>query len=175
MEKMRIAIDMDDVMADTSEAIVQIYNEAFGTLHSKNDFLTDLRWADHHENYQKVRHQLFEPGFFRNIPVMEGAQEVVKALHDRYELFVVSAAMEFPNSLKDKYDWLEEHFPYIHWKNIVFCGDKSIVRAHVIIDDHEKNLIDFEGRAMMFNAMHNLEIEGYERVMNWQEVGERLL
>ncbi len=90
-------------------------------------------------------------------------------------MFVVSAATEFPNSLKEKHDWLEQYFPGIHWKNLVLCGDKSIVSGDIMIDDHEKNLITFNGRPLLFDAMHNQALQGYERVRNWEEVAALLL
>ena len=52
------------------------------------------------------------PGFFRNLPVMPDSIEVLGELNKVYEVFIVSAATEFPNSLKDKLDWLLQHFPF---------------------------------------------------------------
>jgi 5'(3')-deoxyribonucleotidase len=43
-------------------------------------------------------------------------------LNNKYELYIVSAGMEFPNSLREKYDWLAEAFPFISWEQIVLCG-----------------------------------------------------
>ena len=82
--------------------------------------------------------------------------------------------MEFPNSLQDKYEWLEEHFPFIGWKNIIFCGHK-IVNVDIIIDDRIKNFVDFDGRKLLFTSPHNMLLTGYERVDNWKEVGAKLL
>ena len=75
--------------------------------------------------------------------------------------------MEFKYSLPEKYDWLDEHFPFIHWKRRIFCGDKSVLKADVLIDDHEFNLSVFSGRAIMFTATHNALETKYERLNNW--------
>ena len=41
-----------------------------------------------------------------------------------------------PRSFNAKYSWLERHFPFIPHTHIVFCGDKSILRADYLIDDN---------------------------------------
>ncbi len=40
--------------------------------------------------------------FSGTLPVMKDSVEVLKEMNQKYEIFIVSAAMEFPNSLKDK-------------------------------------------------------------------------
>lgn len=176
MTKQRIAIDMDDVMAATAKKILSLYNTTF----EKNVKEEDFRKFSFHElieqeKYQVIREEIFKVGFFRDIEVMPDAVEVVKALHDKYEVFIVSAATEFPNSLKEKLDWLNEHFPFISWKNTVFCGDKSIVTADFMIDDHEKNLKTFKGKPILFDAIHNQKVTVYQRFMNWKEISAFLL
>lgn len=175
-ETKRLIIDMDDVMADTSQSILNLYNTEFGTTYTKDQFWGNTLWDDQlKESYLTIRHRLYEPGFFRNAAVMPNAQEVIKTLQTKHEVFIVSAATEFPNSLKEKHEWLEEHFPYIHWKNLVLCGDKSIVKGDVMIDDHEKNLKVFDGQTLLFDAIHNQALEGYQRVKSWREIKQILI
>lgn len=176
MTKQRIAIDMDDVMAATAKKILLLYNTTFNKNIKEEDFKTlSFHELVEQEKYEVIREEIFKVGFFRDIEVMPDAIEVVKALHDKYEVFVVSAATEFPNSLKEKLEWLNEHFPFISWKNTVFCGDKSIVTADFMIDDHEKNLKTFKGKTMLFDAIHNQKVTEYQRFMNWKEIGLFLL
>ena len=78
--------------------------------------------------------------------------------------------MEFRNSFEDKYDWLQQHFPFIHWKNVIFCGDKSIIDADYMIDDHVFNLKTFKGHGILFTASHNIHESAYTRVNNWLDV-----
>ena len=95
---------------------------------------------------------------------------IVKELSEKHEVFIVSAATEFPNSLKEKYDWMKEYFPFISWRNFVLCGDKSIVSGDIMIDDHEKNLIHFNGEKILYDAQHNKLVKGYLRLNNWIEI-----
>jgi len=86
----------------------------------------------------------------------------------------VSAAMEFPQSLTEKYEWLQEHFPFISWRNIIFCGDKSIINTDYMIDDHVKNLDYCKGKTFIYTAGHNIHIDRHTRVNNWDEVVQLL-
>jgi len=172
----RIAIDMDDVMADTTRKIVSVLNHRMGKQYTfeeleANAALRQSFYAD----YQKDNAFLWEPGFFSDIPVMPNAQAVVKSLCDHYEVFVVSAATEFPHSLKEKMDWLKAHFPFISWTHTVFCGHKYMIQADYLIDDHERNLKTFTGEPILFSAPHNLHLIGYDRVKDWSEVAARFL
>jgi 5'(3')-deoxyribonucleotidase len=172
---MRIAIDMDEVLADPIHKFIQLYNR-------DHQVPLDLIIAPGTEIFQNVPEEINgrwleyinEKGFFRDLPVVDGAVEAVRHLQEKYEIYVVSAAMEFRNSLEDKMDWLAEHFPFIDWKHIVFCGEK-IVNVDIMIDDRIKNFTDFKGRALLFTSPHNLLLSGYERVDNWQQVLDKLM
>ncbi len=83
--------------------------------------------------------------------------------------------MEFKYSLLHKHEWLAEHFPFIPWKNIVFCGDKSIINADYLIDDHAHHFKHFRGQGILFSSPHNLNEDWNPRVNNWKEVAGLLL
>ena len=174
-KRQRIAIDMDDVIADTIEKFAEIYRKK----HNIDLNPTVLYGKEIREVLPpELKHTLSEyvnaPGFFRDITVMRGSQEILKQLTGRYEVYIVSAAMEFKNSLIDKYEWLADHFPFIPWTNIIFCGHK-IVNVDMIIDDRIRNFADFNGRKLLYSSPHNMLVEGYERVSSWDEVAEKLL
>ena len=168
---MRLIIDMDDVLADASSKILSIFNEINET-NIEPSFFDDKSFYDYVNSpkFKPYIKYIYEPGFFSDLKVFPNAQEVVKELSEKHEVFIVSAATEFPNSLKEKYDWMKEYFPFISWQNFVLCGDKSIVRGDIMIDDHEKNLINFKGEKILFDAQHNKLVKGYLRLNNWREI-----
>ncbi len=171
----RIAIDMDDVLADATLRFLEYLEERTGTRIEKAA-LWGKDWAEVTDIHREtIREWLFEPGFFRGMQVIPDSQEVVRKLQERYEVFIVSAAMEFPLSLHEKLAWMGEHFPFIDWRYIVFCGHKYMIKADYLIDDHEKNLRVFEGKPLLFSAPHNANLTGYTRVASWREVHELLL
>ena len=166
----RIIIDMDEVIADPLAEIANWYERA----HDIKVNYANIKggtWMGGfpEQHHQLVREKLFAEGFFRNLPVMDDAVDVLKEMNKQYEIFIVSAAVEFPNSLKDKHDWLMEHFPYFSWKQLVLCGDKKMISGDYMIDDHLKNLIHFKGKPLLYSALHNRDVEGYERINNWKE------
>ena len=171
----RIAIDMDGVMADTTQQYINYYAQRYGVTIDKAVLNGQPETDGFPHDKGVIRGFLYEPGFFRDKPVIKDSQEVIRALQDKYEVFFVSAAIEFPRSLNEKLLWLEEHFPFISWQNIVFCGSKTIVQAEYMIDDHVKNLQHFKGEGLMYTAPHNINITDYKRVNTWEEVSKLLL
>lgn len=172
----RIAIDMDEVMADTLAKHLASYKRDFG------ETLTKAELAGHRfdefvpaARREHVCDYLRTPGYFRDIPVMKDCQAVVRALADRYEIFVASAALEFPTSLTDKYEWLHEHFPFIPYTRIVFCGDKSILAADFLIDDNVHQLARFRGQGILYSSPSNIRETRFPRVNDWSEVRQRFL
>jgi 5'(3')-deoxyribonucleotidase len=163
---------MDGVIADTIENFINWYERDHGVRVLKDAFIGKPESEGLPDN--AVRRYVYTPGFFRSVPVMEGAKEAVSELMKSFEVYVVSAAMEFPQSLFEKYEWLQEHFPFIRWSNIIFCGDKSIIGTDYMIDDHVKNLDCCRGKTFLFTAGHNAGIDRHTRVNNWKEVVELL-
>lgn len=174
--KTRIAVDMDEVIADAIARFQEWYLRDY-QLELTLEQLQGKRAAEvvAPEHQAAVRDYVNQEGFFRDLPVIQDSQEVLRRMSERYELFIATAAMEFPNCFRDKYDWLQQHFSFIPWPNYVFCGDKSIINADYLIDDNTFNFVDFRGEGILFSAPHNRHETGYRRVNNWQEVGALFL
>ena len=172
MKKKSVAIDMDNVIADVTTHYITWYEKQYGERIQKEAIL-GLPEAEAFPN-GAVMQFLFTPGFFRTVPVMPGAQEAVKKIQEHFEVYIVSAAMEFPHSLSEKYAWLQEHFPTIHWRNMIFCGDKSVIATDYLIDDHLKNLDSCSGKPILFAATHNTTVNHHVRVNDWKEAVQLL-
>ncbi|MCE7065423.1 5' nucleotidase, NT5C type [Dyadobacter sp. CY326] len=167
--KKSIAIDMDNVIVDIETNWINWYEKEFGVRIPKEDLL-GVPEDDAFPNPAAARSLIYKTGFFRHAPMIEGAAEAVRKLQENYDIFIVSAAMEFPNSLIEKHDWLNEHLPFISWKNIVFCGDKRVIDTDYLIDDHLKNLDFCKGMPILFTASHNINVTKHTRVNSWEEV-----
>lgn len=162
---------MDGVIADVEPQLIKYYEQQYGVTTT----LEAIQGLSHAEAFPLdavTKASLNMPGFFRDLPLMPGAVDAVKKLMEDYEVYIVSAATEFPLSLFEKLEWLSEHFPFISWRNVVLCGDKSIINTDYMIDDHCKNLDYCPGKAIMFNAHHNMHEHQHVRVHNWDEVLE---
>ncbi len=171
----RLIVDMDDVIADATGQILHYYEQEFGvrvpreSLNNKEEL---EGFPDHHE---KIQQFLYRENFFRTMTPHVDSREVMAELNNKYELFIVSAAMEFPQSLPEKLAWLNEHFSFLTWKQIVFCGSKAVVHGDYMIDDLPHNLERFNGEKFIYTAPHNMHIHLYNRLNSWKEVGDRLL
>jgi 5'(3')-deoxyribonucleotidase len=191
-DRQTIAVDMDEVIADALGEHLLRYNR---------DFSETLTLADLHgrplwqvapsDRHSIINNYLREDDFFRVLRVMPHAQRVLERLQSRYEVFIASAAMEVPTSFAAKYEWLAEHFPFIPTSHIVFCGNKSILRADFLIDDNPRQLRLFQNgqngeledsrscetfrEGILYTSPANIHITGYRRVDNWLAVEEMFL
>jgi 5'-nucleotidase len=167
----RIAIDMDEVMADTLGKFFSLYNADFQLgLTPEHVHGRHVLETINPEHLERARRYFQQEDFFATIDVMPGSQEVIRALTDRYEVFVTTAAMDVPCSFTPKFEWLEQHFPFLPPSRIVFCGDKSIIAADYLIDDSVRHFQRFGGEGILFTAPHNVHETRYRRVDNWEDV-----
>lgn len=169
-KKTRIAIDMDEVIADAMGAIRQWvkseyqheWDDAELVGYAMRDLLAEDRLHALHEH-------LHQGEFFRDLAVLDGAQDALRALTVENEVFITTAAMEFPNSLQYKWQWLQDHFDFLDPLNFVFCGDKSIINADFLIDDNARHFKHFIGQGIVFDAPHNANVTGYPRLKHWND------
>jgi len=170
--RLRIAIDMDEVMADAVAEHLRRYNAAFGArltiddLHGRH--LEECIPPEH----RSAAEAMLDSTFFEQLAVLPDCQDVIRELSVRHEVFIVTAAMDVPCSFDAKYQWLGRHFSFIPSSNIVFCGDKGVIDADYLIDDRARHFLSFKGRPLLFSAPHNAGEARYPRVSSWAEVRE---
>src|ERR1700694_4141447 len=110
--RLRIAVDMDEVIADAFSKHLRRYNEQAGAnptpeLASKQglDALIPVeQWDGFHAIPQA-------DGFFGDIDLIAGSREALLELSRSHDIFITSAAMEVPSSFADKFQWLARNFP----------------------------------------------------------------
>lgn len=166
--KKRLIVDIDGVLADIYGQFRKFELKDFG----HNQDLSKITGKLEEEAFVNGEIYMATQGFFRHAAVIKGSVEAIEKLNQTHDLFIVSAATKFPNSMAEKQEWLLEHFPFITWEQIVFCGTKEIIKGDIMIDDHFKNLDKFYGQTILFSQPHNLNrIEnGHSRVTNWKEI-----
>jgi len=175
-KRLRIAIDMDETVADSLREHIRRYNSEFAEkiaaddLHGKH--LEEFVPLDRSD---AVRRMIRDESFFERLGVIEEAQQVVRELAREHEVFIVSAAMEIPESFAAKHRWLRRHFPFIPTRRVVFCGDKGIIDADYLIDDEARHFRSFRGAGILFSAPHNVLETAYERVASWQDIRRKFV
>lgn len=166
--ELALAIDMDEVLADTLGWQLHLYNERFDK-HIRPEDLDGVDLIDIVPDAHKPwAAEIFnEPGFFLDIPPMPGALEAMERLCATHRVYIASAATEFPGSFREKMDWLARYLPQIPIPRIVFCGEKSILDVDYLVDDTPANFAGMCGTGLLFHAPHNLKEQRYTRVMGW--------
>ncbi len=169
----RLAVDMDGVLADVYEQFFRYDERDFGIRRS----LEEVIGVEERQAFPRMMEYVFAENFFRTAPIVKDSIEILTELNKSFDLFVVSAAMEFPQSLHEKLEWLNEHYPFLTWQQIVFCGSKTIIDADIMIDDHFKNLDLFKGTTILFSQPHNvLKNPGrHKRADSWKDIASLLL
>jgi 5'-nucleotidase len=169
--RLRIAVDMDEVIADSFSKHLSVYNQLVGANLTKEMVSKKGLGAviphDRRDQFAAIPHG---EGFFNDLEVIEGSQEVLLELSRHHDIFIASAAMEVPTSFDAKYKWLQKHFAFIPTSRIVFCGDKNIVDADILVDDRSRHFADFRGAGILFTAPHNAGESAELRANNWNDV-----
>jgi 5'(3')-deoxyribonucleotidase len=170
VRKKRIAIDLDDTLNNLCDSWLPPYNKDYND-HLKRENL--VKWKIDElvkpECGNKIYDYLREPGFFKNLNIQPEAKEVTEWLVKYYDIQIVTAY--FPESCVDKADFIKIQLPHIDPKNIIFCNDKSWIKADYMIDDGAHNILGFEGQGIVVDAPYNRFLGNqYPRVYTWQDI-----
>ena len=108
-------------------------------------------------NSEATMEEVFSKGYFRNLKPDILAIELAEELQKRgYDVHILSKATY--QAVAEKYDWIDEHMPFISMDKIVFVpleGDKEAFvpgfnRGDILIDDYNPNLYAFHGKAVKY-------------------------
>lgn len=117
--------------------------------------------------------QMFEEGYFANLPVMHMAITTLYTLmRDGHEVFILSACVNSPYCKNDKIKWLEKHFDFIPKENIILCevGENKAeiignVENALLVDDYHKNLVEWEQAGGIAIKKRSSEKNGYKYIV----------
>jgi len=172
-KKKKLLIDMDGVLSDIYAQFIKFESAHLGLTQT----LTELKGKSEREAFKFHDTYVNAENFFYSATPIQDSIASVRKLNVVYEVYIVSSAIQFPLSLVEKINWLSKHFPFISWKQIVFCGTKNIVYGDIMIDDHFANLDIFKGQTILFTQPHNIDKHAgnHIRVNNWKEIEMMLL
>jgi 5'(3')-deoxyribonucleotidase len=141
-----IFIDMDGVLAD-AEKKMQIWSSKLG-------LTTTELFA------KKLYHM---PGFYADLPPIEGAVEAFEILSKHFEVYILTApSWENPSCYTDKRLWVEKYLGKPAYKRLIISNDKSLFTGRALIDDRLKyGVTKFKGEHIHF---------GTDRFPNWNSV-----
>lgn len=184
---MRIGIDIDDTVAQTSKRVIQMaieYDKTLrgtGLLDENKYYLEDA--FDWNEEETKEFFTINCEEIFGSLDPIEDSKRAVEELKKMgHEIYFITARSTycFKDPYKTSSRWLNNH-GYYYDKLIVSSGIKGSVcvneKIDILIDDTPKQCYDViaHGKeAYLFNAYYNQDIEDIPRVNNWEEVIDAL-
>lgn len=109
--KKTIALDLDDVLANTSEYLDKYYNKRFGTnimLQDHRSYILNNVWDCTHQEAIDIVYDFFKSDFARDITPFPGSQYAVDELLKKYDLIVLtSRVFEFRDLTTT---WVNKYF-----------------------------------------------------------------
>jgi 5'(3')-deoxyribonucleotidase len=177
---MRILIDMDDVLGLCVNKLIRQLNKTHTLgLHMRDITCWNLRTCIQ-ERYPDISEaKIFSPlnsqGFFRNLKVVAGAQQVVRELGKNHELVIVTNLPLVEEAsryyMEDKLEWIKKYFPqFIESRNVVFTKNKYLVDGDILIDDAPHNILAFHKKAIVFSRPWNQHINHLPRAETWYDI-----
>lgn len=167
-ERYSIAVDMDGVIADILTPWVDVLRKKEGETLSVHD-ITDWDIGRFCRCGEKALDYL-NYDLFRRLPVIPGAKEVLKRLQEYYDIYIVTSATQKSEIITAKYEWLDEHFPFIEPDYRMFVGKKDPIYTDYLIDDGIHNLEVFKGIGILFDQPYNRFENRFIRARNWKEI-----
>lgn len=196
MAKKIIAVDLDDVLADSASAFVAYSNKKWGTNLGVDDYSEHWArmWGIDIAEALKRRDHIYENEVQIHLDSIGEAKSVLTRLAQKYRLIIVTAR---PVVLqKGTVEWIEKHYEGL-FEDIHFAGiwdDKhsldhadTLTKAEIIgelgadylVDDHPKHCFAVAKAGIPtvlfgdYSWNRGLELpDGVVRAKNWKEVEE---
>lgn len=91
------------------------------------------------------------PHIFSLMDPMPGAIEALKALQEKYDVFILTTApWKNETALQDKKDWLIKYIGDSIKKKVIFSHRKNLLIGDYLIDDRE--VPGFQGKQFLFGS-----------------------
>lgn len=199
--RLRVAVDVDEVLGRFVYALNMYCKEAYGMDHKVEDFWVyefAKIWNCTQDRSNQIVHDFFKsPHFNDGIPIIPGAYESLSRLSAHVDLVVVTSRQHVIQDVT--LDWIDRHFPGLFQE--VYFGNHFAMQgtsrkksdicksigAHVLIDDNPGYAIDcataginvllydWEGNYPWSKLQPWQEHPNIEVVSDWKEVEKALL
>jgi len=174
--KIKIGIDLDDVLSCFVPHLLQKYNIEYQDDLKPSDITSwEIGNFTKQECGSKILDIALGKNFFQYVPVMPHAQDVINWLDtfDNVKLYVVTSA--HPYTVRDKADWIAKHFPCLNplvdTDRFISLKDKTLIDLDFIIDDNPNYGNEFKGKYILFDKAWNQSLgDKYIRVYNWLDI-----
>jgi 5'(3')-deoxyribonucleotidase len=137
---LKIAVDIDGVLADQVGAVLRVIEKEYGLKYLKSD-VNCAHWTfSGREIWSEITRLLVDPEYTLGVPLIEGSQKGIEQLGD-HDVCVVTARR--PNTEDATKQWLSTHFPCLTEYYHASTGMKHNIPSDVLIDDLDMNIVEF--------------------------------
>lgn len=138
---MIILLDQDGVLADFEEGFRRVWHARMGHEFpallptARKSFYIDDDYPAHHT--PTVEQIMTAQGFYRDLPVIPGALEAIRALQALGHQIAICTSPHSANRfcVQEKLEWVEEHLGSDFVRKVIIAKDKTLVHGDVLIDD----------------------------------------
>lgn len=172
--KLKIGIDLDDTVCQTSLAIVDYIEEHHkDKINNFRDFLNRPEFkVSANADWLIVKEALNSERFFLNIKPYQNAIEAISNLNKKYLVYFCTSAGTYKYAASEKMAWITKYFGEEWLSRLIITRAKDIVDLDILIDDRIDNakhfLTDPKWQQIVFNQTWNAKLN-LPRISNWSE------
>lgn len=161
---MKIGLDADDVLLSCNQYAIDLYNKNY----EENFSIHDLKNWEGNGEIEKRKKYFRDIEFLKTQPPLEGAQELIRKLCAKHEVFIITA---IPSDVtKYRADRLRELFPEVSETNYIFATRKDLVDVDILLDDGPHNILSSRAKyPILYRQPWNQGLTGMLSVNSYEE------
>lgn len=165
--KLRIGLDVDDVLYDCNAYALSIVNARYPD--EEPTTINDIKGWGEYGKHPKERIALFsDPEFVKNQPVFPGAQKFVRELTKFADVFFVTAVPVACMSARG--ERLLQDFPEIPPENIIIGTRKDVITLDILLDDAAHNVSNSRAAyPVLMRRPWNMDLSGLLSVNSYKD------
>jgi 5'(3')-deoxyribonucleotidase len=137
---LKIAVDIDGVLADQVAAVLDVIEKEYGRKYSKSD-VDCAHWCfEGGDIWHEIARLLADQEYVLRVPPLEGSEDAIRKLAE-HDVFVVTARR--PNTENATRKWLRTYFPGLKGYFYAKTGTKHCIPSDVLVDDFDLNIVEF--------------------------------
>ena len=183
---MIIAVDLDDVLADSLRAFIEFYNENYNKKLKYEDFtaytLNEIMGMPREEE-NKILEKFDNGGYFEKIKPIEGAVEAIKKLSKKHKIIIITSRTKDKEEKTKK--WVEKFFGKydIYFIRQNYSGKSKTkaeickeIKAEILIEDYlgyAENCAKNGIKVLLFDYPWNQKKDLgklIKRIKSWEEI-----
>ena len=141
IQPLKIAVDCDDVLNDLMHKTLALFEQDTGIHYDYQDLAAfNLETCLPIAHAKQIVTLFGDKRLWDSLAPVDGAQKALKRMvDDGHDVFIVTAS-HFSN-VKWKYEWIQEHYPFIAWEQVIIARRKDLINSDWLIDDNPTNLL----------------------------------